>query len=102
MKNQLLEDLQEFRSFMVYKNVPLTGINRLGIAQVAIYDNVKLHWNGSVLKFWYGDEDCSDGRMFLDSDIERYWFDVTEQGMDRMTVMIKNCPEVVEILCSRS
>ena len=101
MMNQLLEDLQEFKSFMVYKNVPLVGINRVGILQVAIYDHVESYWNDAALKFWYGNEDCSDGRMFLDSDIERYWFDVTDQGMDRMTVKIKNCPEVVEILCSK-
>ncbi len=98
MKNELLNVLQKYHNFVVYHSVDLLDKSKVGICQVSIYDHVKLHWKGSVFKFWYGDERCSDNRMFLDSRIRDFYIEKTDGNCDKIFVHIENCPEVVEIV----
>ena len=98
MKNELLNVLQVYHNFVVCHSVDLLDKSKLGICQVSIYDHVKLHWNDSVFKFWYGDESCSDNRMFIDSNIRDFSIGRNSGGGDKITVHIKNCPEAVEIV----
>ena len=101
VRDELLEELKKFRSFMVYHDVPLSNGKKLGIQQVSIFDKVESHWNGSVLKFWSGNDDKSFSRMFLNSEIEDYKFGDSVKGLDILRIYIKDCDEVAEIVCSR-
>ena len=92
-KEKILEQLQNYDSFIVNKYVVTE--NRRVIMQTSIYDNVKLHWNGSVFKFW--NDKCEDVNMFVDANISKY-----EWHKDIITLHIVGCLESIVIKCFKN
>jgi hypothetical protein len=99
-KEELLEQLQKYGSFVVYKLVNLTTEERRGIDQTTCYHNVKLDWNGSVFKFWDGKENETFNKMLINSSIDSYEIEPHPMG-DKIVVHIENCLETVEIICNK-
>ena len=62
------------------------------IMQTSVYDNVKLHWNGLVFKFW--NDKCDDVNMFVAANaIKCEWY------KNIITIHIIGCLESVVIKC---
>lgn len=91
-KENLLEQLQDYDYFIVDRNVTLETENKRAIMQTSTYNNVKLHWNGSVFKFW--NDKCEDVKMFVNADVSK-----CEWCKNIITIHIIGCLESVTIKC---
>jgi len=88
---KLLERLQQYDYYVVYKLVDLTTGERRGICQTSVYHNVEL---GECFKFW-SDKD-KDITLYLDSNIESQ-----EWNNDELILHIIDCTEVINIKCRK-
>jgi hypothetical protein len=70
-REEILNKLMQFNYFVVERVTNLPDRKIRSCYQTSIFNKVKLHWNGSVFKFW--DNKNEDNDLYIASDTEFKW-----------------------------
>jgi hypothetical protein len=70
-KEEIIDKLVMFDYFVIERITNFPDKAGRSSYQTSIFNKVKLHWNGSVFKFW--DNKNEDNKLYIDSNLENEW-----------------------------